>query len=80
MKRLKLDLSEQEARTVLEAFACLDLYMRKQIDSINDEDAKADVGNDLIAVRILAEQIQNQATELFGPNVLVQSYPTDQES
>ena len=74
MKRLKLDFSEQEARTVLEAFACLDLYMRKAIDNADSEDTKSDVGNDLIAARILSEHIQNETTELFGPNVLIQSY------
>jgi hypothetical protein len=77
MKRLNLDLSEQETRTVLEALGCLDLYMRKMIDGSDSEDVKADVGNDLIAARLLAEHIQNQATELFGPNVLIQSYPTE---
>ena len=80
MKRLKLDISEQEARTLLEAFACLDLYMRRKIDSTDSEDTKADVGNDLIAARILAEHLQNQATEFFGPNVLIQSYPENTDT
>ena len=77
MKKLNLELSEQEARMVLEAFACLDLYMRKVFDSTDSEDKRADVGNDQISARILAEHIQNEATELFGPNILIQSYPDE---
>lgn len=74
---MTISLPEQNARIVLEAFGCLDLHMRQLIDSSDSEDDKAEIGNDLIAARILAERIQNEATELFGPNILIQYYPKE---
>ncbi|VAW92639.1 hypothetical protein MNBD_GAMMA23-2458 [hydrothermal vent metagenome] len=44
--------------------------MNSICNTSDDEDLKADVGNDLIELRILIKELKNKAQENFGESVL----------
>jgi len=72
-----LDISDREARVILEAFACLRLYMQKLAESTEDEDKQADISNDLAYAMDLEERLEQKLARDLGPNVLNQLYPEE---
>ena len=69
MKQLELRLSESETKIVLEALLKREQEMIEICSSSPDEDLVADMGNDLIELRLLLKPLRDQAVALFGPNV-----------
>jgi hypothetical protein len=70
MKKLELGLIESEAKIILEALMEKEAAMAKICETSDDEDQIADVGNDLIELRLLLKEVREQATALFGDSVL----------
>ena len=70
MKRLELSLVESEVKILLEALMEKEAAMAKICESSNDEDEIADIGNDLIELRLLLKAIRERAVPLFGKSVL----------
>lgn len=75
----KYEFSEQEARVLLEAFSCLEKYMNATYDQSKDEDERADIGMDLAFARLMHERLEQGASLHFGPQVLIQLYPKDED-
>jgi hypothetical protein len=73
-----LEVSEREARVILEAFECLQRYMQKLAETTDDEDKQADISNDLAYAMDLQERLEQKWTRDLGPNVLNQLYPEDE--
>jgi hypothetical protein len=69
MKKLKVELSEWEAKLLLEAVAELETKWSTICDTSDDPDEVADYGNDLIELRMVKESVTAQAVEAFGPAV-----------
>jgi hypothetical protein len=70
---LALELSESEAKIVLEALAARERQMAETCATSEDEDLVAEVGNDLIELRLLLNELRTAATSKFGPGVLKMS-------
>lgn len=70
MKKLELSLIESEAKILLEALMEKEAAMAKICESSTDEDEIADIGNDLIELRLLLKAIKERAVPLFGKSVL----------
>ncbi len=70
MSTLALNLTESEIKIILEALIEKDALMDSICSSSNDEDLKADMGNDLIELRILLKELKNKAISSFGESVL----------
>lgn len=70
MKKLELSLVESEAKILLEALMEKEAAMEEICESSDDEDEIADIGNDLIEVRLLLKAIKERAVPLFGKSVL----------
>lgn len=70
MKKLELSLVESEAKILLEALMEREAAMAKICELSNDEDEVADVGNDLIELRLLLKTVKERAISLFGKSVL----------
>ena len=70
MKLLELTLTESEAKIVLEAMLKREEEMVQICRASDDEDLVADVGNDLIELRLLLKSLRERAVASFGPRVL----------
>jgi hypothetical protein len=70
MKKLELSLIESETKILLEALMEKEADMARICDSSDDEDEIADVGNDLIELRLLLKAIRERAVPIFGASVL----------
>ena len=70
MSTLTLSLLESEAKIVLEALLEKDASMESICNNSSDEDLKADVGNDLVELRIFLKVFKNTAVSKFGESVL----------
>lgn len=70
MSSLQIDLVESEAKIVLEALMEMESRMRKICDSSDDEDEIADIGNDLIEVRLLLKPLKAKAVSHYGESIL----------
>jgi len=70
MSTLTLNLVESEAKIILEALLEKDASMESLCNSSTDEDLKADIGNDLVELRIFLEEFKNNAISTFGASVL----------
>lgn len=70
MSQFKLELVESELKIVLEALMEMETRMSKVCDSSDDEDEVADIGNDLIEVRLLLNPLKEKAVEKFGEGIL----------
>ena len=69
MKTLSIELREWEAKLLLESIAELDAKWARLCETSSDPDEIADIGNDLIELRMVRQMIRNQAVDLFGPDV-----------
>ena len=65
---------------LLEAFSCLEKHMNCIYDASNREDEKADIGMDLAFAKLMHERIEKGASLHYGPRVLIQLYPKDDET
>ena len=70
MKKLELSLVESEAKILLEVLMEKEAEMARICESSNDEDEIADMGNDLIELRLLLKVVKERAVPLFGKSVL----------
>jgi hypothetical protein len=70
MKTLNCTLAESECKLILEAIASLETQWDQLCTQSDDPDEIADVGNDLIELRLLAKSFSEQAVSVFGENVL----------
>jgi hypothetical protein len=70
MKKLEFSLVESETKILLEALMEKEAEMARICDSSDDEDEIADVGNDLIELRLLLKSIRDRAVPIFGASVL----------
>jgi hypothetical protein len=67
---LVVNLSESEARIVLESLAAREREMAEVCARSDDEDLIAETGNDLIELRLLLKSVRDQAVQQFGERVL----------
>ena len=70
MKKLELILLESEIKIILEALIEKEITMAEICETSNDEDQIADIGNDLIELRLLLKEIKEKAVSLFAVSVL----------
>ena len=70
MKKLEISLIESETKILLEALLEKETAMSEICESSDDEDLIADIGNDLIELRLLLKAVKEQAVSLFGTSVL----------
>lgn len=70
MSTLELNLVESEAKIILEALFEKEASMESSCNSTSDEDLKADIGNDLVELRIFLKEFKNNAISKFGESVL----------
>jgi hypothetical protein len=70
MSSFELNLAESELKIILEALTELEEKMAKICDTSNDEDEIADVGNDLIEVRLLIKPLKDKAISQYGENIV----------
>jgi hypothetical protein len=66
----QLSLVESEAKILLEALMEKEAAMAKICESSDDEDEVADIGNDLIELRLLLKAVKERAVPLFGKSVM----------
>lgn len=71
MRTLNIGLVESEAKVLLEALIEKETKMSGVCASSDDEDEIADVGNDLIEVRLLLNRLKEEAVSTFGESVMV---------
>jgi hypothetical protein len=67
---LALELTEAEAKIILEALTAREQQMVEICATSDDEDLVADTGNDLIELRLLLKTLRSSATGKFGGGVL----------
>ena len=70
MSSFNLNLAESELKIVLEALTELEAKMASVCDTSKDEDEIADVGNDLIEVRLLLKPLREKAVAQYGENIV----------
>jgi hypothetical protein len=70
MSSFELSLAESELKIVLEALTELEAKMATICDTSKDEDEIADVGNDLIEVRLLLKPLKEKAISQYGENIV----------
>ncbi len=70
MKKLELSLIESETKILLEALIEKEAIMAEICETSDDEDQIADIGNDLIELRLLLKEVKERAVSLFGASVL----------
>jgi hypothetical protein len=67
---LATDFLEWEARIVLEALIREEERLQSEIAVSSDENAMADLDNDLIQLRSVLNRLKNEAVATFGKDVL----------
>lgn len=70
MSQFKLNLAESEVKIVLESLVEMELKMANICETSNDEDEIADIGNDLIEVRLLLNSIRDKAISQYSSNIM----------
>jgi hypothetical protein len=65
-----LSIVESEAKIILESLIEQETKMATICDSSDDEDLIADIGNDLIELRLLLSRFKKEFVSNFGPSVL----------
>ncbi len=70
MSSFELSLAESELKIVLEALTELEKKMATICDNSTDEDEIADIGNDLIEVRLLLKPLKEKAIIQYGENIV----------
>lgn len=70
MSNLNFNLIESEVKIILESLIDKEKSMAELCQTSTDEDLIADVGNDLIELRLLLKTIKGNAILLFGDSVI----------
>lgn len=70
MSRFSLELAQSELKIVLEALTDLEQKLASICETSTDEDEVADVGNDLIEVRLLLKPMREKAVNTYGDGIL----------
>ena len=70
MSTFQLNLVQSELKIVLEALTEMEQRMADICDSSQDEDEIADVGNDLIELRLLLKPLKENAVGQYGKNIV----------
>ncbi|MCK0165823.1 hypothetical protein [Marinobacter sp. S6332] len=70
MSNFSLDLSQSELKIVLEALIEKEGKMSAICESSNDEDEMADIGNDLIELRLLLNPMKERAINKYGNSIV----------
>ncbi|MCA6129573.1 hypothetical protein [Thalassolituus oleivorans] len=70
MSSFELNLAESELKIVLEALTELEMKMATICDTSTDEDEIADIGNNLIEVRLLLKPLKEKAIAQYGENII----------
>lgn len=70
MSALKLELIETELKIVLESLTEMENRIATVCDTSDDEDEIADVGNDLIELRLLLKTLKEKAVNQYGEGVV----------
>jgi capsular polysaccharide biosynthesis protein len=70
MSNFQLEVAESELKIILEALTEMDVRMENICVSSKDEDEVADIGNDLIELRLLLNRLQENAINKFGKNII----------
>ena len=69
MSSFNLNLVESELKIVLEALVELESKMAHTCKTSSDEDEIAEIGNDLIEVRLLLKPLKEKAIAHYGENI-----------
>jgi hypothetical protein len=69
MTKLEMNLTESETKIVLEALLKREAEMVEICRLSNDEDLVADIGNELIELRLLLKPLRERAVAMFGSSV-----------
>ncbi|WHI53100.1 hypothetical protein ACJJI5_14015 [Microbulbifer sp. EKSA008] len=70
MNDFQLSLVESELKIILEALIEMEQKMSNICETSDNEDEIADVGNDLIEVRLLLKPLKEKAVEKYGKNIV----------
>ncbi len=70
MSSLVLNLVESEAKIILESLIEKEQAMAEVCDTSTDENLIAEIGNDLIELRLILNVVKEKATAQFGESVL----------
>jgi len=70
MRKFKADFVESELKIILEALTEMEQKMSHICETSSDEDEVADIGNDLIEVRLLLKPLKEKAINQYGENVV----------
>lgn len=70
MSSIQLEFVESELKIVLEALSELEAKMASICENSEDEDEIADIGNDLIEVRLLLKPLKEKAMAKYGAGIL----------
>lgn len=70
MSKFHMELVESELKIVLEALLEMEKKMADICNTSDDDDEVADIGNDLIEVRLLLNPLKEQAVKEYGESIL----------
>ncbi|MGI2169783.1 hypothetical protein ACROAE_06250 [Shewanella sp. MF05960] len=70
MSQFQLNLAESELKIILESLVEMELKMAQVCETSQDEDEIADVGNDLIEVRLLLNSVREKSILQYGNNIM----------
>lgn len=70
MSKFHMELVESELKIVLEALLEMEKKMADICNASDDDDEVADIGNDLIEVRLLLNPLKEQAVKEYGESIL----------
>ncbi len=70
MSDFQVNLVESELKIILEALAEVEKRMSEICETSSDEDEVAEIGNDLIALRLLLNPLKKRAIDEYGENVV----------
>ncbi|GAA5218170.1 hypothetical protein ACFSJ3_15015 [Corallincola platygyrae] len=69
MSQFKMEFAESELKLVLEGLTTLEQQMADVCSSSDDPDEVADVGNDLVELRLLLNPMREKAVAQFGEGI-----------
>ncbi|MGH1471896.1 MAG: hypothetical protein ACRBCS_11925 [Cellvibrionaceae bacterium] len=67
---MNIELAESELKIILEALIKMESAMSEVCATSDDPDEIAEVGNDLIGVRLLLKPLKEKAIQKYGENVI----------
>lgn len=70
MSNFVLDLSQSELKIILESLIEKEARMSAICESSDDEDEIADIGNDLIELRLLLKPLKERAINKYGKSIV----------